>query len=42
MEEIFQQMGTTERSDWQSPSQWLAEDSEDPGYQLMTDDKIVA
>ena len=42
MGEIFQQLGSEEGGNWQSPSEWLAEDSEDPGYQLMTDDEIVA
>ena len=42
MEEIFQELGSEESTAWQSPSEWLTEDSEDPGYQLMTDDEIVA
>ena len=27
---------------WQTPQDWLAEDSTDPGYQLLTDSEIVA
>ena len=27
---------------WQSPAEWLAEDSSDPGYQLLSDGEIVA
>ena len=42
MGEIFHQLGSEEGSNWQSPSEWLAEDSEDSVYQLMTDDEIVA
>ena len=26
---------------WQSPDEWLAEDLEDPGYQLLSDDIIT-
>ena len=27
---------------WQTPEQWLAEDNNDPGHQLLSDDEIVA
>ena len=40
--EVFQQLNSEEESNWQSPSGWLEEDSEDPRYQMMTDDEIVA
>ena len=28
--------------DWQTPQDWLAEDFDDPGYQLMSDTEIIA
>ena len=27
---------------WQAPDTWVAEDTNDPGYQLTTDSEIVA
>ena len=40
---FFQQLGSTPGDqNWQTPDDWLEEDSEDPGYQLMTDNEIVS
>ena len=40
--DLFQQLGYTPGDqNWQTPEDWLEEDSEDPG-QLMTDNKIVS
>ena len=40
---IFQELGySTDNENWQNPQDWLAEDSTDPGYQLMTDSETVA
>ena len=35
---LFQQLGYYNAGDssWQTPSDWLGEDSMDPGYQLLT------
>ena len=27
---------------WQTPEDWLKEDTEDPGYQVMADDEIIS
>ena len=41
--DLFQELGySTDNESWQTPQDWLAEDSTDPGYQLMTDSEIVA
>ena len=40
-ESLFHDLGYNEQS-WQSPTEWLAEDASDPGYQLMSDEEIVA
>ena len=41
--DLFQELGySTDTESWQNPQDWLAEDSTDPGYQLMTDSEIVA
>ena len=42
IEGMFQQLGSEEGNSWQSPSEWMSEDSGDPGYQLLTDNEIVA
>ena len=40
---LFQELGySTDNESWQTPQDWLAEDSTDPGYQLLTDSEIVA
>ena len=42
-EDLFRELGCSGDSEsWQNPEGWLAEDSEDPGYQLLTDTEIVA
>ena len=38
---LFHDVDLNEQS-WQSPNTWLAEDFNDPGHQLMTDNEIVA
>ena len=41
--QLFDDLGYDKADqNWQSPDNWLAEDSNDPGYQLMTDSEIVA
>ena len=41
--DLFQELGySTDNESWQNPQDWLAEDSTNPGYQLMTDSEIVA
>jgi hypothetical protein len=40
---LFHQLSYSETNEnWQNPSDWLNEDSTDPGYQLKTDSEIVA
>jgi hypothetical protein len=40
---LFSELGHSDDSPtWQDPQQWLNEDADDPGYQIMTDDEIVA
>ena len=36
--DLFQQLGY---KNWQIPEDWLLEDTNDPGYQLMTDAEII-
>ena len=39
---LFNYLGYSESGDnWQIPEQWLEEDANDPGYQLLSDDEIV-
>ena len=41
--DVFQQLGYTPGDqNWQTPEDWLEEDSEDPGYQLITDNEILS
>ena len=41
--EMFNCIGYSESNDgWQTPEQWLAEDANDPGHQMLSDDEIVA
>ena len=41
--DLFQQLGYTPGDqNWQTPEDWLEEDSENPGCQLMTDNEIVS
>ena len=40
--EMFNSLGYSESNDgWQTPEQWLAEDANDPGHQMLSDDEIV-
>ena len=42
--DLFQQLGYRYRpgdKNWQIPEDWLLEDTNDPGYQLMTDAEII-
>lgn len=40
---LFQDLGfTNDNPDWLTPAEWLAQDTSDPGYQLLSDDEIVA
>ena len=40
---LFNYLGYSESGDnWQTPEQWPEEDANDPGYQLLLDDEIVA
>lgn len=42
-DDLFQELGYKEGDqDWVSPQEWLDEDAFDPGYQLMTDEEIIA
>ena len=42
-DDFFQELGYKEGDqDWVSPQEWLDEDAFDPGYQLMTDEEIIA
>ena len=41
--ELFKDLGYEEgNEDWQNPNDWLAEDSDDPDYQILSDCEIVA
>ena len=41
--DLFQELGYSEDNEsWESPQDWLAEDSTDPSNQIMTDFEIVA
>ena len=43
VEEVFHDLGYEARNEtWQSPEDWIAENSSDTGYQMMSDAKIVA
>ena len=40
--DLFQELGYSEDNEsWESPQDWLAEDSTDPSYQIMTDSEIM-
>ena len=41
--ELFKDLGYEEgNQNWQHPTDWLAEDSDDPGHQILSDNEIVA
>ena len=40
--QLFNDLGYEKGQGWQAPDTWIAEDANNPGYQLMTDSEIVA
>ena len=42
IQEMFVELGyQEENNEWQSPAEWLQNDSDDPGWQPMTEDDII-
>ena len=40
---MFKDLGYEEGNEnWQNPNDWLVQDSDDPGYQILSDSEIVA
>ncbi len=40
--DLFQRLGYTPGDEnWQTPENWLVQDADDPGYQLVTDTEII-